>query len=193
MVDESNISRAIRIDANLAGQRIDKAAAMLLPEFSRTQLVEWVRDGSLTLDGRVVPAKQRVFGGEALVLNAASPLQARWDVPQAVPFRRVFEDEALLVVDKPAGVVVHPGAGNPDHTLVNGLLQILPASAQLAARRHRASARQGHERLAGGREIDTSLAAPHAGVVASRCDASLPRRRRRRADRRTHDRCTDRS
>ena len=131
MVDESNISRAIRIDANLAGQRIDKAAAMLLPEFSRTQLVEWVRDGSLTLDGRVVPAKQRVFGGEALVLNAASPLQARWDVPQAVPFRRVFEDEALLVVDKPAGVVVHPGAGNPDHTLVNGLLQILPASAQL--------------------------------------------------------------
>jgi len=126
-----NISRAIRIEANLAGQRIDKAAALLLPEFSRTQLVEWVRDGSLTLDGRVVPAKQRVFGGEALVLNAASSERERWDAPQVVAFRRVYEDDALLVVDKPAGVVVHPGAGNPDHTLVNGLLQILPELASL--------------------------------------------------------------
>ncbi len=131
MSNDTNISRAIRIEANLAGQRIDKAAALLLPEFSRTQLVEWVRDGSLTLDGRVVPAKQRVFGGEALVLNAVSPLQARWDVPQVVAFQRIFEDADLLIVDKPAGVVVHPGAGNPDHTLVNGLLQILPALAAL--------------------------------------------------------------
>jgi 23S rRNA pseudouridine1911/1915/1917 synthase len=129
--NDANISRAIRIEANLAGQRIDKAAALLLPEFSRTQLVEWVRDGSLTLDGRVVPAKQRVFGGEALVLQAATPLRARWDVPQVVGFQRIFEDADLLIVDKPAGVVVHPGAGNPDHTLVNGLLQILPALAAL--------------------------------------------------------------
>ena len=131
MPSETNISRAIRIDANLAGERIDKAAALLLPEFSRTQLVEWVRDGSLTLDGRVVPAKQRVFGGEALVLNAAAPTAPRWDVPQLVPFRCVYEDDALLVVDKPAGVVVHPGAGNPDRTLVNGLLRVLPAQAAL--------------------------------------------------------------
>ncbi len=128
---DTNITRAVRIDATLAGERIDKAAAVLLPEFSRTQLVEWVRDGSLTLDGRVVPAKQRVFGGESLVLNAAAPVQPRWDVPQSVPFVRVFEDDALLVVDKPAGVVVHPGAGNPDHTLVNGLLQIIPTLAAL--------------------------------------------------------------
>ena len=128
---ETNITRAIRIDATLAGERIDKAAAVLLPEFSRTQLVEWVRDGSLTLDGRAVPAKQRVFGGESLVLNAPAPVQPRWDAPQSVPFARVFEDDALLVVDKPAGVVVHPGAGNPDHTLVNGLLQIIPTLAAL--------------------------------------------------------------
>ncbi len=131
MPNDANINRAILIEANLAGQRIDKAAALLLPEFSRTQLVEWVRDGSLTLDGRVVPAKQRVFGGEALVLRAVSPLPARWDEPQVVGFRRVFEDADLLIVDKPAGVVVHPGAGNPDHTLVNGLLQILPELAAL--------------------------------------------------------------
>jgi 23S rRNA-/tRNA-specific pseudouridylate synthase len=90
---ESNISRAIRVDATLAGQRIDKAAAVLLPEFSRTQLVEWVRDGSLTLDGRMVPAKQRVFGGEALVLNhrAVAP---RWDARNRYRSGRVFERRA---------------------------------------------------------------------------------------------------
>ncbi len=130
-MSETNITRAIRVDATLAGERIDKAAALLLPEFSRTQLGEWVRDGSLTLDGRAVPAKQRLFGGETLVLNAPAPVQPRWDAPQPVPFARVFEDDALLVVDKPAGVVVHPGAGNPDHTLVNGLLQAIPTLAAL--------------------------------------------------------------
>jgi 23S rRNA pseudouridine1911/1915/1917 synthase len=127
----SRISRTIRVEPHLAGQRIDKAAALLLPEFSRTQLVEWVRDGSLTLDGRVVPAKQRVFGGEELALNSQAPEGARWDVPQAVGFDIVYEDEDLMIVNKPPGVVVHPGAGNPDFTLVNGLLRIRPALAAL--------------------------------------------------------------
>jgi 23S rRNA pseudouridine1911/1915/1917 synthase len=126
-----NIRRAVRIEPRLAGQRVDKAAAELLPEYSRTQLVAWVRDGSLTLDGRTVPAKQRVFGGEELALNAAPPQSARWDVPQAVGFDVIYEDEHLLIVDKPPGVVVHPGAGNPDGTLVNGLLQLRPALAAL--------------------------------------------------------------
>lgn len=125
------ISRAIRVEPHLAGQRVDKAAAILLPEFSRTQLVEWVRDGSLRLDGCVVPAKQRVFGGEELALNAPPPEAARWDAPQVVRFDVLYEDEHLLIIDKPAGVVVHPGAGNPDQTLVNGLLQIRPALAAL--------------------------------------------------------------
>jgi 23S rRNA pseudouridine1911/1915/1917 synthase len=119
--------RTVRIDARLAGQRIDKAAAVLLPEFSRTQLAEWVRDGSLRLDGNVVPAKHRVFGGEELVLRATQRSPARWDLPQTVGFRVVYQDDHLLVVDKPAGVVVHPGAGNADGTLVNGLLQLRPA------------------------------------------------------------------
>ena len=121
----------LRIPAHLAGQRVDKAAALLLPEYSRTQLADWIRDGSLTLDGRIVPVKQRVFGGEALVLLATPPERARWDVAQAVPFEIVYEDDDLLIVDKPAGVVVHPGAGNPDKTLVNGLLRIRPRLAAL--------------------------------------------------------------
>jgi 23S rRNA pseudouridine1911/1915/1917 synthase len=121
----------LRIPAHLAGQRVDKAAALLLPEYSRTQLADWIRDGSLTMDGRVVQAKQRVFGGESLALLATPPERARWDVPQVVPFEIVYEDDDLLIVDKPAGVVVHPGAGNPDKTLVNGLLQIRPHLAAL--------------------------------------------------------------
>jgi len=127
----ANICRTIRVGPELAGQRIDKAAAVLLPDYSRTQLTEWIRDGSLTLDGRVVPAKQRVFGDEELALNATPPVGARWDVPQIVRFDVVYEDEHLLIIDKPAGVVVHPGAGNPDGTLVNGLLQVRPALAAL--------------------------------------------------------------
>ncbi len=127
----NNICRTIRVDPHLAGERIDKAAALLLPEFSRTQLVEWVRDGSLTLDGRIVPAKHRVFGGEELSLNAPPTESARWDAPQVVQFDIVYEDEHVLVVNKPPGVVVHPGAGNPDQTLVNGLLRIRPALAAL--------------------------------------------------------------
>jgi 23S rRNA pseudouridine1911/1915/1917 synthase len=126
-----SILRTVRVDAALAGQRIDKAAALLLPEFSRTQLLGWLRDGSLTLDGRTVPAKHRVFGGELIALDAVREPAVRWDVAQAVPFRIVFEDAHLLVIDKPAGVVVHPGAGNPDRTLVNGLLRIRPQLAQL--------------------------------------------------------------
>jgi 23S rRNA pseudouridine1911/1915/1917 synthase len=121
-----SIYRKVRIDASLAGHRIDKAAATLLPEFSRTQLAGWLRDGSLTLDGQRVAAKHRVFGGEWLALEAVLEPAARWDAAQAVPFDVVFEDAHLLVVNKPAGIVVHPGAGNPDRTLVNGLLRLRP-------------------------------------------------------------------
>jgi len=121
----------LRADAKSAGLRFDKAAALLLPEFSRTQLAQWIREGSLTVNGEVAPAKLRLLGGEHLRLDAPALDGPRWDAPQTVPFRVVFEDEHLLVIDKPAGVVVHPGAGNPDRTLVNGLLQLRPAQAAL--------------------------------------------------------------
>ena len=143
---------------------------MLLPEFSRTQLVEWVRDGSLTLDGRVVPAKQRVFGGEAFVLNAALPLErARWDVPQIVRFDACTKTTRCWSSINRPGVVVHPGAGNPDHTLVNGLLQILPELATASAGGHRAPARQRHEWPAGRRQNHGGFATPDA----ARCRVTM--------------------
>ena len=130
-VDLRRIERAVRVSPDLAGQRIDKAAATLLGEFSRTQLAQWIKDGSLTLDDARVVAKHRVFGGERLVLDATMPTGAQWERAQHVPFVVVHEDDDVLVIDKPPGVVVHPGAGNPDGTLVNGLLHVRPALAAL--------------------------------------------------------------
>jgi 23S rRNA pseudouridine1911/1915/1917 synthase len=129
--DERRIERDVRISPDLAGQRIDKAAATLLGEFSRTQLAQWIKDGSLTLDASRVVAKHRVFGGERLLLDAAGPAGVQWEKAQQVPFVVVHEDDDVLVVDKPPGVVVHPGAGNPDGTLVNGLLHVRPSLAAL--------------------------------------------------------------
>lgn len=125
------IVRSLHIAAELAGQRVDKAAALSMPEFSRSQLTEWIKDGTLRLDGAQVTAKQKVFGGEELALDTAAPQPAQWDLPQDVAFSVLFEDDDVIVLDKPAGVVVHPGAGNPDHTLVNGLLRVRPSLAAL--------------------------------------------------------------
>jgi 23S rRNA pseudouridine1911/1915/1917 synthase len=114
-----------------AGLRVDRVAAALWPDHSRTQLGAWIRDGRLTVDGRRVPPKHRVTGGERLMLNAVIDEPATIHRPQPVDFAVVYEDEHLLVVDKPAGLVVHPGAGNPDRTLVNGLLALRPVLAAL--------------------------------------------------------------
>jgi len=98
----------------------------MFPEFSRTRLTEWIRTGALTVDGAVLQPKSRLDGGELMEIVAVPRVPDRWDVAQPVDFRVVYEDESVLVVDKPPGLVVHPGAGNPDRTLVNGLLAHRP-------------------------------------------------------------------
>ncbi|MFK7912744.1 MAG: RluA family pseudouridine synthase [Pseudomonadales bacterium] len=105
-----------------AGLRVDQVAARLFPDYSRSLLGRWLALGALTVDDQQVPAKRRLRGGERLRLDIASVPFENWSEPQSVPFECVYEDDDLLVVNKPAGVVVHPGAGNFDHTLVNGLL-----------------------------------------------------------------------
>lgn len=118
------------VPADLAGIRADRVAAELLPEFSRAQLHRWMRAGCLTFDQRALVPKTRVAGGEALRLDAPEHVD-RGAVAQAVDFTVCYEDDDLLVLDKPAGLVVHPGAGNPDHTLVNGLIAHRPGLASL--------------------------------------------------------------
>ena len=115
----------------LAGERVDKAAAKLFDDFSRAVLTRWITSGELTVDAVRVKPRQRLLGGELLAIDALLETRENWASGQSVDFEVVFEDEDLLVVDKPAGLVVHPGAGNPDHTLVNGLLRHRASLARL--------------------------------------------------------------
>ena len=105
-----------------AGERVDKAAAALFAEFSRSELNFWLKSGELTLDGQACKPKTKLVGGELLSLHARPRERESWESAQQLDFSIVFEDEHIIVIDKPAGLVVHPGAGNPDGTLVNGLL-----------------------------------------------------------------------
>ncbi len=127
----TRLKRTAEVPPELAGERADKVAAILFDEFSRALLTRWMSEGALTVDGAVVKPKTRLVGGERLALDAVAEPAEDWASGQSVAFTVLHEDEDLLVIDKPAGVVVHPGAGNPDGTLVNGLLEYRPALAQL--------------------------------------------------------------
>jgi len=119
------------VSPELAGSRLDQAAAHLFPEYSRERLKDWIKDGRLTVQGKQGKPKDKVVGGEELVLLAE--LESETDAqPQDIPLNIVYEDDDLLVINKPAGLVVHPGAGNSDGTLMNALpfhhadLRLLP-------------------------------------------------------------------
>ena len=112
----------VRLEAAHAGWRLDRALAATLPSLSRERLKTLIRSGALERSGTAVrdPAT-KVRGDERFLLAVPEPEPAH-NVPQDIPLRIIFEDEHLLVVDKPAGLVVHPAAGNRDGTLVNALL-----------------------------------------------------------------------
>ncbi len=113
--------RELRLPPQAAGRRLDQALADALPEFSRSRLKRWIDGGMLRVDGRVLRPRDIVAGGERIDLDAPEE-DAVPDLAQALPLAVAWEDKAVLVVNKPAGLVVHPGAGNPDRTLQNALL-----------------------------------------------------------------------
>lgn len=111
----------------MGGRRLDQALAEMLPQYSRNRLQSWIRDGCVTLDGEPVgEPKRKLVGGEQLLLEL--PDDEFLDAEQAedIPLAIVYEDEALLVINKPAGLVVHPGSGNRHGTLMNALLHHVP-------------------------------------------------------------------
>lgn len=118
------------IPTHLAGYRLDKVLAELFPDFSRARLQQWIQDGQILVNNASWRGKDKVQGGEqvqiAVHLAEAVPWQA-----QHLPLDLLYEDEDVLVVNKSAGVVVHPGAGNLENTLVNALLHHAPELAQL--------------------------------------------------------------
>jgi len=113
----------------LAGQRLDQVLARLLPDYSRSRLQEWIRDGRVAVDGTQLAASGRLRGGEQICVRL--PQQNTDAVPaaEAIALDIVHQDVDLLVVNKPAGLVVHPGAGNPAGTLMNALLHHDPGLA----------------------------------------------------------------
>ena len=113
------------VPGELGGLRFDQALARLFPQYSRNRLQAWLRSGHITLDGRSAQARDAVTGGEQVLLEPPVPRSAA-PAAQRMPLRIVHEDADLIVIDKPAGLVVHPGAGQPDRTLMNALLAHAP-------------------------------------------------------------------
>jgi 23S rRNA pseudouridine1911/1915/1917 synthase len=115
------------VPAAAAGERIDQALAALLPAHSRSRLQQWIRDGRVLVDGRTVRSAERVWGGEQLDVSPGTDPQQAAAQPEAIPLQVVHEDDAVIVLDKPAGLVVHPGSGNWQGTLLNALLHHYPS------------------------------------------------------------------
>src|SRR5690348_14349792 len=114
------------VPPEMGGLRLDQALARLFHQYSRNRLQEWLRAGHITVDGRSAPARMQVTGGEKISVAPPRP-DAAAPRAQRMPLKIVHEDAALIVIDKPAGLVVHPGAGQPDRTLLNALLAHAPA------------------------------------------------------------------
>jgi 23S rRNA pseudouridine1911/1915/1917 synthase len=119
-------SHALSLSPELKGLRFDQALVRALPQYSRAQLQAWIESGAVQTPGRVLRARDRVQGGEEVRVSAQLAPRIPAVAPEALPLEVVFRDRALIVVNKPAGLVVHPGAGNPRHTLQNGLLALDP-------------------------------------------------------------------
>ncbi|WP_083234265.1 23S rRNA pseudouridine(1911/1915/1917) synthase RluD [Candidatus Marithrix sp. Canyon 246] len=120
----------ITIPPEMAGYRLDKALAELCPSYSRGRLQQWIRDGYVLVNQTTSRAKNKVQGGENIEIATQITTEVAWQA-QKLPLNILYEDEDLLIINKAAGVVVHPGAGNPDKTLVNALLHHAPELEQI--------------------------------------------------------------
>jgi len=116
----------------MAGLRLDQALARLLPEESRTRLVRLIEQGHVTVDGRPAAAKLKMKSGEAVDVALVPRVEESAHAPEDIALAVVHEDDDVLVVDKPSGLVVHPGSGNWSGTMLNALLHRVPALSHLA-------------------------------------------------------------
>lgn len=118
------------IPLGAAGRRFDQVLAELFPDFSRSRLTEWIKSGDALLGGRLVKPKEAVRGGESVTLSVKMEIETD-ALAEDIPLEILHQDEDVLVVNKPAGLVVHPGAGNPRGTMVNALLHFDARLAEL--------------------------------------------------------------
>ena len=118
------------VPENLGGDRLDQVAAQLFPDYSRSRLQAWIKKGELQVDGQQHRPRDKVSAGALLLINTELEQEVGW-LPQDIDLDIIYEDASILVLNKPAGLVVHPGAGHADGTLVNALLARAPELAQL--------------------------------------------------------------
>jgi 23S rRNA pseudouridine1911/1915/1917 synthase len=111
----------LELPATPAGLRLDAALALALPQYSRSRLAGWIRDGAVHINGQPARPRDLMYGGEQVSVQAEVPADETV-LPQSIPIDIRWQDEHLLVINKPVGLVVHPGAGNPSNTLQNALL-----------------------------------------------------------------------
>ena len=118
---------AATVPGPLGGLRMDQALAKMFPQYSRNRLQAWLKTGHVLVDGVHVEGSAKAIGGERIELAPPPAADVATPKAQRMALDIVFEDADLIVIDKPVGLIVHPGAGNPDHTLLNGLLAHAPA------------------------------------------------------------------
>jgi len=132
MIESSN--QELIVPRECHGQRVDAVLAQLMPAYSRSQLTSWLKQGKITVNHRLLKPKEKVNGGE-LIIFAVDPATLDNKVercePENIPLDIIYEDDSLMVINKPSGLIVHPGAGNPEHTLVNALLYHNPSMQHL--------------------------------------------------------------
>lgn len=129
------MAQQVQLTATVAesqlGQRLDQALAELFPDYSRSRIKEWILGDRVKVNGKTSnKPKEKVLGGEAVAIDAQIEEEARWE-PQDIALDIVYEDSDILVINKPRDLVVHPGAGNPDGTVLNALLHHYPEIADV--------------------------------------------------------------
>ena len=131
MPQPQTIKMQALVPDTLDGERFDSIAAELFADYSRARLQKWIKVGDLTVDGKVLRPKDKLHDGQLLSLETTLLERESADEPQAMALDIVYEDDSLLVLNKPPGLVVHPAAGHSDNTLMNGLLHYCPSLAHV--------------------------------------------------------------
>ncbi|HWT72518.1 MAG TPA: RluA family pseudouridine synthase [Oxalicibacterium sp.] len=119
----------LKLNADVCGVRLDKVLSTLVPQYSRSRLQQWIEAGHVSVDGETARAKMTMYGDERVLIQPQPAPEDLAYKPEPIALNVVHEDAAMMVIDKPAGLVVHPAAGNWSGTLMNGLLHHFPAIA----------------------------------------------------------------
>lgn len=125
MTADDRINGEFEVPPELSDRRLDQAVADLMPEHSRSRIQGWIKDGDLTVNGQVKKPRDKVMFGDRILISAEPEVQVTWEA-ESIELDVVYEDKHLLVINKPAGLVVHPAAGHAAGTLVNALLHYAP-------------------------------------------------------------------